>query len=304
METEVCPGLLICTVSVVLYWSVLVVDAFLLLFSFGFLFLSFKDETGWRVTRVIKLLLPLIPLTRIVNLLLVGKYYFVYEGAYSPQQTFLEIFSSGFGGYLFISIYTLLIVFWVLLYSMAHSKSERIIPVMLRLTVILNAIIFTIWFLLLFLMFFLSSLTTTLHKIELIYAATLNALCCFGFVIAGGRLHYQLRAQSVVSTSSLKIARKVGFLTILCGIVFIIRSVILFMDLIAYNSIIFTLVSTAIFLTFCEAFPTAIVLIIISFEGDISVPISPQINGENMAHIALYEITTSGEMTRDLLRTK
>jgi hypothetical protein len=77
-------------------------------------------------------------------------------GRYSVNQTFLEVFSGGIIGYLFLSIYSLLVIFWcpfslspslslppslsyltlffgrMLLYRMAHYQSNMIIRTMKR----------------------------------------------------------------------------------------------------------------------------------------------------------------------------
>jgi hypothetical protein len=258
---------LTCPVGVILFWIFIFCNALLFIVCVAFFVHSFFFELEWRITKVIKLLLPIIPLMAFLNMSLMGPDYYFAGGSYGLDQHISQIISGGLRGYVFLSIYSLLVIFWIIVYSMAHRRSSDLIVLVKRVAVVLNLVMYTIWIILIILIL---RYNETAHIVEACYAATLDFLAFLAFVVVGFRLHFQLRSTAVVSESSMRIARKVGVLTVICSIDFLLRSIFLFLLIFVIDSNLGKLITTFLYNLICETLPTILILIIFSSDTQLN----------------------------------
>mmetsp|Transcript_29403 Transcript_29403/g.40623 ORF Transcript_29403/g.40623 Transcript_29403/m.40623 type:complete len:306 (-) Transcript_29403:251-1168(-) len=256
----------VCFTSVVLFWVMIAMNACLFISCCTIMYYALRTEKQWKVTKFVKVLIPLLPTFRLINMAIIGKYFFVQDGRYAANQNMWAIVTGGITGYIFISIYSLLVIFWFLLYNMANTERYRIVQTMKRTAIGLNVLMYGIWLTLIILMATLNEKKEEIHTVEACYAASLDIIVAVAFLLFGGRLHFQLTRMSIISPESLKIGRKVGALTIICAVVFSARSILLFLDVFYFSTAIEFIASTICFNLLCETFPTVLIMFILSAE--------------------------------------
>jgi len=125
------------------------------------------------LTKIVLILIPIVCFSRgIMILQLKKKDLFVSLSS----QPWIQTFFSGLCGYLTVSIYTLIIVFWaVLLYEM-NTGAMNFLPLVRKLCIICNLVIYVIWGLFLILIFTSPSSDNThfWHMMEATFATALS----------------------------------------------------------------------------------------------------------------------------------
>merc|ERR1711988_276505 len=146
----------------------------------------------WTITHVIFLIIPLIPLARFVDMAMGPDDYMCTS---IHHQQVLSIVLGGLPGYLFVSLYTVLVIFWIV-----HSYQARELHANTNLlqsvrfwAISINLLIYTLWAVLLLAIAVSSatrneSLQYATHASEVGYAAGLNIVAAAAFLIFGQKV--------------------------------------------------------------------------------------------------------------------
>lgn len=230
---------------------------------------SEQTAVGPVILLIVKCLLPWPALLRTVEIL-VNSVSFAGDYLVRPwtSETFFVVFSTSAPNYLLMANYLLLVMFWAWLYSYSRNSFPAFLSGLLSLWGLLVAVEFLIWIILLMFMAAMPNHISTIHKVEELYAAGLSILIALLFAVWGFRLSGKLGSMPASPRTSV-ILTKVFALTVLCTVLFIVRSVLIVLCswVFSYDSHSTALfVSLLIWIIGCEFLPTLIVTILLSWS--------------------------------------
>jgi len=212
----------------------------------------------------VKIILAMIPLaTTVRGFSLVWGDHVLGQPWYSHSN--YDIIVGGLPGYLFLSCYLLLALFWVVLLHEAHDRSPTFLTTVKRSYVFLNLIIYIIW--LAFVIAIISTPSPDIklawHTAEAIYASSLYFLSSSLFCLVGFKLYRHLNRLPTSSQVRKKLARRIGILTIFCTIIFGIRAIEIPIAL-KLTDETDTLILSSVFLVLCELVPSAAMMVMLT----------------------------------------
>eukprot|EP00250_Pteridium_aquilinum_P005432 c15522_g1_i1 orf=252-1121(+) len=186
-------------------------------------------------------------------------------GFYTSVFAFnIKIFSVvllDFPGLLFFSTYTLLVLFWAEIYYQARSlPTDRLRPGFLIMNVLVYILQIVIW-----VYEWLSYDAVSLAVARLFFAAV-SFFAAVGFLLYGGRLFLMLRRFPLESKGRRKKLREVGFVTAICFMCFIIRTVVVALSAFDEDADLDVLehpILNLIYYLLVEILPSALVLFIL-----------------------------------------
>jgi hypothetical protein len=129
---------------------------------------------------------------------------------------------------------------------------------------IVNGIVYFIWFVFVILLCSVTEqiLVNVVHPLEALYSALINFAAASAFLFYGKRLYDRLNRLPVKSIHRHTILQKIGFLTVTCTIVFVMRSLltifaafVLRHELIAYHYTTLVVAQRLLFLLGGEILP-------------------------------------------------
>lgn len=211
-------------------------------------------EYGWTTQKVFHLMNFVVDTARAVVF-----------GFYSSVFSFnIRIFSSillDFPGLLFFSTYTLLVLFWAEIYHQARSMpTDRLRPGFLIMNLLIYMLQIIIW-----VYEWLSYNAVSLAVARLFFAVA-SFFAALGFLVYGGRLFLMLRRFPLESKGRRKKLREVGFVTAICFLCFIIRTIVVALSAFDEDADLDVLdhpVLNLIYYLLVEILPSALVLFIL-----------------------------------------
>src|SRR3989338_8290077 len=219
---------------------------------------------GGQVSLLIQLVLPWGPLARTIEIFSVlGADDFSVLFKLPKDEPFYEALLSSLPGYIYISAYILLLLFWIRLYSSAPDDKRFFTHNVMQLWAILSCSVFAVWIVLLMLMASIPVHEVVIHQAEAGYQTTLSILLALFFAAWEIVLFRKLRqAQSAGVAST--VGNKIIFLTSLCVLVFLLRGAIIIVNsFVLFTPGLASYISILIFFIICEYFPCFLMLLII-----------------------------------------
>ncbi|TKY59497.1 Tobamovirus multiplication protein 1 [Spatholobus suberectus] len=172
-------------------------------------------EYGWTTQKVFHLMNFVVNGLRAV---LFG----LYKSVFAIRPKALEQVLMEVPGLLFLSTYTLLVLFWAEIYHQARSEpAQKLRPAYF----IINGFIYLIQ-VILWIYMSVSRTATGLEAAKL-FLAVISFFAAFGFLLYGGRLFFLLRRFPIESRGRQKKLYEVGSVTTICCTCFMIRCVLL-----------------------------------------------------------------------------
>eukprot|EP01125_Pyxidicula_operculata_P022090 TRINITY_DN8879_c0_g1_i1.p1 TRINITY_DN8879_c0_g1~~TRINITY_DN8879_c0_g1_i1.p1 ORF type:complete len:278 (+),score=44.33 TRINITY_DN8879_c0_g1_i1:12-845(+) len=225
--------------------------------------LIFKKNPGFSISKTVIVLIPIATTARAIVFVVNPEGFF---GATIHQQNTFAIILGGLVGYIFISCYILLALFWLTLLYKAQEDNSSFLSSMIKVYVGVNASIYSIWILFMILIFTASNSEemNRYHNGEAIYASLVSMLASLTFCILGARVLYHLNQQLLTSPWRKKITRQIGILTTACTILFALRG----MEILIFIYVVSTPESEMIldicFFLICELLPSCLITIVLS----------------------------------------
>jgi len=243
---------------VLLYWVLFAVSIMR-----GIWLILNSKRPSWSITKIFCCLVPLIfgvhAVDLTIHLHLNGDKFFIEPFA---EQTPITMILDSLPGYIFISTYILLGLFWYTLYSKAFQTSIIIVKHMRRIYGLINLALYTIW-IFLYIMLSFSQWTSQVHMAEATFTTTITLIVAGIFLVGGSKLYFMVKKNSIVSQERWRIARKVAVLTVLCTVVFLIRGVLIFGSFYFIKDPLPTLLLKVGSLVFLEIIPSLSIMIIV-----------------------------------------
>jgi len=188
------------------------------------------SRPGWSVSKVVHCLVPVTAIPTCADL------FYYYQGgdsrlyfleSWSKQSPMLTLLDAS-PGYIFISTFILLCLFWFKVYTSAFLKKNVIQSTMLRMYLAINGVLYAFWITFMIIIFTSAKHRAAVHTVEAVFTISVTALMGIVFLICGLKLYLQLRQLPTRSQETLDIARKVGLLTVVFSVVFILRAPIIY----------------------------------------------------------------------------
>jgi len=221
----------------------------------------------WNISKVIHCLIPCAMIVKGIDVT------FIYQKVGGPReflldawerQTPLQMYLSALPGYLSVSTFILLALFWFSLYTKAHDEITHIQRNIRALYLGINGFLYTCWGIILILMFTTTGdLQVTVHRVEGMFTTIVSGLMALLYVIVGVKLYIKLKRQSVVSYERLLISRKVALLTLCFTTVFILRAPFIFTGFYLRPPDIITFINRILSSFFVDFFPVYVTLIVL-----------------------------------------
>lgn len=257
-----------------------------------------QPTNGAVISLIIQCALPWGPLARTIELFIVAAVRNTDLLFSLPEnESFVEIFLSSLPGYIYISVYLLLLLFWIRLnaskaapqspvrqagslnhatgrgYGAASASSASRLNQqsddvsfkenVLRLWAIFTAALFLIWVVLLMLMAAMPNKSFFIHQIEAGYSTTLSCVIALMFAVWMGVVINKL-THSETNPTTAAIGKKIVFLTGICVIVFLLRAAIIIVEtFVETNTGLASFIFVVFFFMICEFFPPFLLLLII-----------------------------------------
>ncbi|KAI5080068.1 hypothetical protein GOP47_0005547 [Adiantum capillus-veneris] len=184
-----------------------------------------------------------------------------YKNVFSFDIKIFSVILLDFPGLLFFSTYTLLVLFWAEIYHQARSlPTDKLRPGFLSMNVLIYVLQIIIW-----LYEWLSYNAVSLAVARLFFAVV-SFFAAIGFLLYGGRLFLMLRRFPLESKGRRKKLREVGFVTAICFMCFIIRTVVVAASAFDDNADLDVLdhpILNLIYYLLVEILPSALVLFIL-----------------------------------------
>jgi hypothetical protein len=250
-----------------LFYALLSLFGIVFLISLSFCIKSWICAIDKRITivKIIYALLPWAMLARMIEFITnitSGAENFLVAGIMT--QTKAQIFFGSLPGYIFFSSYILLVLFWIILYYRSRDQDVQFLNKLSKIYLLLNLVVYSIYFALLAMLFTLptNDVAKIVHPIEACYAGGLSIAAAIGFVIYGRRVYARLNYMVVASKTRQQMCRKIGYLTIVCSIVFSLRSIIIFLSIFVLrpDMVVLNLLSKLVFHLVCELGPTLTII--------------------------------------------
>lgn len=166
-----------------------------------------------------------------------------------------------FPALLFFSTYTLLVLFWAEIYHQARSlPTDKLRPGFLSMNVVIYVLQLIIW------VYEWLSYNAVSLAVARLFFAVVSFFAALGFLLYGGRLFLMLRRFPLESKGRRKKLREVGFVTGICFMCFIIRTVVVAASAFDANVDLDVLdhpVLNLIYYLLVEILPSALVLFIL-----------------------------------------
>jgi len=223
-------------------------------------------KRGWNVSKVVHCLLPgtCVPCT--FDYLYYyyndfGQFYFLnnYKNQSAPQMTM-----DAPPGYIFISVYVLLCLFWFEVYPTAFMDS-RVVQIRLRKQyLIINAVLYSFWITFLIIVWVSPDYRQVAHSLEAWFTISVTTLMAIVFILSGVKLYLRMSKMCVVKApETLKIGNKIFILTIVFSIVFILRAPLIYLGFFLKFPEDVNYTIHLIFPVVLQGFPTVLVLLLL-----------------------------------------
>lgn len=144
-----------------------------------------------------------------------------YHNVFSFRIRILRVILLDLPGLIFFSTYTLLVLFWAEIYHQARNlPTDKLRPGFLVVNGVIYLIQIVIW-----VCEWLSYNAVTIAIARLFFAAV-SFFAATGFLVYGGRLFLMLRGLPSESKGRQKKLREVGFVTAICFVCFMVRTIV------------------------------------------------------------------------------
>jgi len=183
------------------------------------------ERAGWNVSKVIHCLVPLTCLAQLVDIMYYyfsGYARFYFLDAYHEQSPG-QMLADAFPGYLFISVYVLLCLFWFEVYPVAFTNRVVSLRRLKTTYLMINFVLYTCWATFLIIVFASEQDSSRAHRIEVYFTLSVTFIMGVVFVVSGVKLYNRLSRLPVKSPETLEIGNKVGILAIVFSIGFFVR---------------------------------------------------------------------------------
>jgi len=233
------------------------------LFSFiGSILLWKRDDSGYSFIKIILTMLPIQVLARGVILSIRPQLLFLSM----EQQEFYDILLGSIPGYLFISCYSLLAIFWVVLAHYITNQDLNLVNIVKTTYGFINILVYTGWFSWLALMYMAPDKHTKnlWHKVEVIFNSACSNFISVLFCTFGCRIFFHLRNLQNPSLLRKKLTRKVAWLTAICMLAFILRGMELAFFAFYPATPLISFILDLFFLYVCDFIPNMLIFILLS----------------------------------------
>jgi len=179
------------------------------------------------------------------------------------RQTPLSIIIGSLPGYWCVSDYLLICLFWAYL-SHSYSPTARRISKIRAIYILINVLIYGTWIVLMGLITYCSC-TIEAHRAEVIFAIFLNVIMAITFALLGPETYRRMKTY-LAWQSSIKmklLLQKVGFLSVICGIAFIVRAVMFTLLYYLWQDEVSAFAANCVYLMASECLPEMVILVVI-----------------------------------------
>lgn len=186
---------------------------------------------GWNVSKVVHCMIPF----TVIPMSMDQFYYYMNDMAtfyflesYQDQDIDQMAFDA-IPGYVFISVYILLCLFWLEVYPTVYMEREVVQSRLRKVYIIINAVLYSFWFTFLMLVGLAPKhIGYIAHMTEAWFTLSVSSIMGILYLVVGTKLYFRLSKMGVKSPSALHVAKKVGLLTAIFSLVFILRAPLIY----------------------------------------------------------------------------
>jgi len=228
--------------------------------AFGVLFWR-KAKPGFSLTKALLLLVPCTLISRLaLFVVLIGRPDQVGFDDLSERNLPIIIIAH-IPDLINFSSYLLIILFWVVVYFQAHARPEKFIKSLVVLYCITNFVVYIFWGIMVALFLIFKEHYKLFHLLLSLYASVLQLLAAICFSIFGTLLWCKLKG--IWESTRARVKFKILTLTILCTVLFALRSINVIVDLLATNTPPGDFAQALVALIGFELIPTIAILFIL-----------------------------------------
>jgi len=260
---------------VALYVSHLYLGIFFICFLIALarlIYLLVVSKKRWDVKKIVHCMIPVGLLLRALWFgIIIYRYYdtgTLLLVAPLHQQTAISIVVGSLPGYWSISDYLLVCLFWAYLSQGGYSQTSRAIANIRQTYIGINVVVYSIWIALMGLIIYCPC-SLKAHSIEALYATVLNFSMGILFGGLGHRTYGSMKKNMTLHASSKEklLLQRVGFLTTICCVSFILRAAVLSLSFFVWKTASSIFSATCVYLILLEALPEMVILIVMGMRS-------------------------------------